>query len=422
MFTQFSHLSFNDFHPKENLTMERKTTALSSEQFIMNLKTLKRKLSSPLPSDVLFFKCRDCSVKIMLNSAGIVEMESNLYDQVGVCINQLLHELVKSHSQESATCSDTFELDSVETPDNIIISFPASDTAYIEKFKIGNDPYKIMLIVQPEASAEKVICVLYQKEADDSKTYYEFFNCNFNTILDVDKVAPEDDFEEVAIHDDESFNLYQQDMQRMTGGGRSLHSKYNYECQWCSKDVLKAGQKGKFRELRSYRRHFDTFHHLQEGIPKSEFEDEVKRSDPKWYCRVCRNSFSLGNVVRHKEACWQDGLDSDDDSDEEDDAAGEQNAKQNKMSEAQTFNLNKKDSSSMGIQAKGCKRQKKRGVERQSATPEDSEEGEPMADANNKVRCDSKQGKEVERKESFSEKKRTNLDESVSTSDGENDE
>ena len=205
----------------------------------------------------------------------------------------------------------------------------------------------------------------------------------------------------------------------MTGGGRSLQSKYNYECQWCSKDVLKAGQKGKFRELRSYRRHFDTFHYLKEGIPKSEFEDEVKQSDPKWYCRVCRNSYSLGNVVRHKEACWKTGLDSDDDSDE---APDEQTTEQNKMSGAQRFNLHKKDSSSKGIQAKGCKRQKKSGEEKQSATPEDSEEGEPIAGSNNKVKCNSKQGKQVEREESLSEKKRTNLDESVSSSDGENDE
>jgi hypothetical protein len=401
--------------------MERRTTALSAEQFLMNLRALKSKMRSPLPSDVLYYKCSTCSLKLPLNSAGIVAIESNLCKSVGDCIHQLLQNLVKIHSK-TATCSGTLELDSVETPDNIIISFPASDTAYIEKFKIGNDPYKIMIMVQPESLAEKVICVLYQKETVDSKTYFEFFDCNYVPILDVAKVASEDDFEEEAIQDDESFNLYQHDLQRMTGGGRSLHSKYNYECQWCSKDVLKAGQKGKFRELRSYRRHFDTFHYLKEGIPKSEFEDEVKRSDPKWYCRVCRNSYSLGNVVRHKEACWQTGLDSDDDSDEDDDAPGEQTAKQNKMSEAQSFNLHKKDSSSKGIQANGCKRQKKRGEERQSATQEDSEEGEPIAGSNNKVRCDSKQGKEVERKESFSEKKRTNLDESVSSSDGENDE
>ena len=341
----------------------------------------------------------------MLNSAGIVEMESNLYDQVGVCINQLLHKLVKSHSQESATCSDTFELDSVETPDNIIISFPASDTAYIEKFKIGNDPYKIMLIVQPEASAEKVICVLYQKEADDSKTYYEFFDCNFTTILDVDKFVSEDDFEEVAIHDDESFNLYQHDLKRMTGGGRSLHSKYSYECQWCAPDVLKSGQKGRFRELRSYRRHFHKFHFLKEGIPESDFEEEVKRSDPKWYCRVCRNYYSLGNVVRHKVACWQHGSNSDDDSDEEYDALSEKN-----------------DTHAKRIEVKGLKRQKKAWNKRQSTTPEDSEEGEPIAGPSNEIRRDLKQSKKVERTERLSEKKRTNLDESVSSSDGKNDE
>ena len=393
--------------------MERKTTALSAEQFIINLKALKSKMKSPLPSDVLYYKCSICSLKLPINSAGIVEIETNLCKPVGDCNDELLRNLVRIHSK-AAACSGTFELDSVITPDNIIISFPASDAAYIKKFKIGNDPYKIMLTVHPETLAEKVFCVLYQKETIDSKTYFDFFDCNFVPILDV---ASEDGFEDIAIHDDESFNLYQHELQRMTGGGRSLHSKYSYECQWCSKDVLKAGQKGKFRELRSYRRHFHSFHYLKEGIPKSEFEDKVKQSDPKWYCRVCRNSFSLGNVVRHKEACWKNDLDSEDYSDEEDDASGEQNDKRNRLSEAQ-----KKHSSSMGIRTKVYKRQTKHGEGRQSTTPGDSQEGEPISGTSNEIRSDSEQGKEIEREGTFSEKKQTNLDESVSSSDGENNE
>ena len=135
--------------------MERRTTALSAEQFLMNLRALKSKIRSPLPSDVLYYKCSTCSLKLPLNSAGIVEIESNLRKSVGDCIHQLLQNLVKIHSK-TATCSGTLELDSVETPDNIIISFPASDTAYIEKFKIGNDPYKIMLMVQPESFVHSI--------------------------------------------------------------------------------------------------------------------------------------------------------------------------------------------------------------------------------------------------------------------------
>ena len=398
--------------------MKRKTTALSTEQFIINLKALKSKMRSPLPSDVLYYKCSTCSLTLPLNSAGIVEIESHLYKPIGDCIHELLRNLVKIHST-TAMCSGTFRLESVETPDNIIISFPASDAAFIEKFQIGNDPYKIMLTIQPETLMDKVFCVLYQKETVNSKIYFDFFDCNFIPILDVAEGASEDDFKDIAIQDDESFNLYQHELQRMTGGGRSLHSKYSYECQWCSKDVLKAGQKGKFRELRSYRKHFDAFHYLKEGIPKSEFEDKVKRSDPKWYCRVCRNSFSLGNVVRHKEACWKDGLDSEDFSNEEDDASCGQNAKKNKLSEAHSLTRHK-DSSSKRMQWKGCTRQTEHGLGRQSTSAEDAEEGEPIAGTSNEIR--SKQEKEKERKETFSEKKRTNLDESVSSSDGENDE
>ena len=284
--------------------METKTTTLSAEKFLTNLKTLKYKMRNPLPSDVVYYKCEDCSLKHPLNSNGILELENCLEHHIDTAINQILNYSVKTHSREETKCSGKLQLNADGTPENVIISFPASDKAYIRDFYICDDKYKAILTVVQEYSVDKAICVLYQKETIDSKTYFDFFDCNYTTFLDVDKHDEDSFLEEEVIHDDESVSLYQHEMQRMTGGGRSLSSKYQYECRWCPTEILKFGHKGKFRELRSYRQHFLTFHHQREGVPMTEFDETVKRADPKWACRVCGNLYSLGNSLRHKAACW----------------------------------------------------------------------------------------------------------------------
>ena len=271
-------------------------------------------MRNPLPSDVVYFKCEDCSFKHPLNSNGILEMKNCLEHPIATAINQILNYPVKTHSKEETKCSGKLQLNAEGTPENVIVSFPASDKAYIKDFYICKEKYKAILTVVQESSVDKAICVLYQKETLDSITYFDFFVCNFTNYLNVDKHDEAAFMEEEVIQDDESVSLYQHELQRLIGGGRSISSKYHYECRWCPTEILKFGHKGKFRELRSYRQHFQTFHHQREGVPMTEFDENVKRADPKWACRVCGNLYSLGNSLRHKAACWpknnEDGIES----------------------------------------------------------------------------------------------------------------
>ena len=105
--------------------------------------------------------------------------------------------------------------------------------------------------------------------------------------------------------DDESASQYQHDLPRVSGGGRKLHAEFNYECLWCPKEVLKLGQKGKFRELKTYRRHFMNFHHGEngEGVPMADFLMRVQRNEPTWFCEICQQDYSLDNEIRHRAIC-----------------------------------------------------------------------------------------------------------------------
>ena len=80
--------------------METKTTTLSAEKFLTNLKTLKYKMRNPLPSDVVYYKCEDCSLKHPLNSNGILELENCLEHHIDTAINQILnYSLIKINMQ-----------------------------------------------------------------------------------------------------------------------------------------------------------------------------------------------------------------------------------------------------------------------------------------------------------------------------------
>ena len=399
--------------------METKTTAVFSKQFLGNLKVLKNKLRYPLPPDDVFLKCEVCSLKLFLTSSGILEIESILDKHIGTAIDEMLQNLAKSHPKEGIKCSEKLQLTQEEIPDNIIITLPASEKAYIKDIKICEETYKAKLLVVEETS-DKAICVLYQKETLDSTTYFDFFECNFITFLDVDDVERETFVDEEKIHDDETFNLYQHDLERMTGGGRSLSSKYSYECQWCPQHVLKFGQTGKFKEFRSYKKHFNNFHHLQEGIPKSEFDKQVERSDPKWFCRVCKNSYSLGNAVRHRAACWPNDIGSENDSDTEDDIPGKLKARQRKTYKGQNF-FGDEDSSSSSEEETEEKKQRKEKQSKTSDNSKEEEDREPIPGPSNQNEHANKiyQSKGKDSNQPSSEKKRVNLDESVSSSDDE---
>ena len=285
--------------------MEFKNTQVSSDQFLKNLLQLKQKIRKTLPSDVLLYHCNSCNMDIPLNGDGVLKLTKPMDKTMGEVIDENVNALMENHGKEKDLCFNNIQLHSGGTPTNLIVLLPESEQLYIKDFKIADDSYKVNLIFTKNTSPGKVICVLYHKEVAKDTTYKEFLRCNFDNFLDIEDISEEKTEAGNIIEDDDSVHNYQHDLPRLTGGGRKLGAKYNYECVWCHQDVIELGKKGRFRELRSYRKHFREFHQ-GDGIPITEFNESVQRSEPKWFCNVCKLYLSLGHAARHKAICEEE--------------------------------------------------------------------------------------------------------------------
>ena len=289
--------------------MKLKETTIPSKQFLQNFQILKRNLRSSLPSDVINYQCKKCDLNLPLNPEGVLEIFSPVEKDLDIVINDMVEDLKERHCKEKVLCSNMICVHPLETPENIVVSFPESDEVHMKDVKIADDTYKLKLMIVPEKSDKKTIFVMYQKECCLEEEYLEFIVCNFNVHLDVEEISYDE-----LIYDDESATYYQQNTPRLSGGGRRLNADFNYECLWCPKDVIKLGKKGRFKQFKSYREHFKQYHHREEGngVSMADFLARVHRIDPKWYCKNCDRHYSLGNVVYHKSICKQSNPDESD--------------------------------------------------------------------------------------------------------------
>ena len=289
--------------------MKLKETTIPSKQFLQNFQILKRNLRSSLPSDVINYQCKNCDLNLPLNPEGVLEIFSPVEKDLDIVINDMVEDLKERHCKEKVLCSNMICVHPLETPENIVVSFPESDEVHMKDVKIADDTYKLKLMIVPEKSDKKTIFVMYQKECCLEEEYLEFIVCNFNVHLDVEEISYDE-----LIYDDESATYYQQNTPRLSGGGRRLNADFNYECLWCPKDVIKLGKKGRFKQFKSYREHFKQYHHREEGngVSMADFLARVHRIDPKWYCKNCDRHYSLGNVVYHKSICKQSNRDESD--------------------------------------------------------------------------------------------------------------
>ena len=289
--------------------MKLKETTIPSKQFLQNFQILKRNLRSSLPSDVINYQCKNCDLNLPLNPEGVLEIFSPVEKDLDIVINDMVEDLKERHCKEKVLCSNMICVHPLETPENIVVSFPESDEVHMKDVKIADDTYKLKLMIVPEKSDKKTIFVMYQKECCLEEEYLEFIVCNFNVHLDVEEISYDE-----LIYDDESATYYQQNTPRLSGGGRRLNADFNYECLWCPKDVIKLGKKGRFKQFKSYREHFKQYHHREEGngVSMADFLARVHRIDPKWYCKNCDRHYSLGNVVYHKSICKQSNPDESD--------------------------------------------------------------------------------------------------------------
>ena len=303
--------------------METIETTLSSTSFLLNVLELKSKMKEALPTDAIVLRCRSCQTNIPFNSCGSIILDKALKEEFNNVLNEMLQCVKENHTKQTeCTLADIQIHPILGTPDNICVTLPASDSNYLDNVHLGNMCYKVKLLIVNSES--KVVFALYQNEIDEKTIYSEFIKCNFNTILNTELNEIEEFVEEDLIYDDESVSTFQQMLPRVTGGGRSLRADYNYVCLWCPKEDIKKGKRGCFRELKNYRDHFKKYHHgeSEDGIPMSEFIKKLNRCEPTWFCKNCRQHYSVGNKVRHKAICHLESSDSDTDSDIEEQIKG----------------------------------------------------------------------------------------------------
>ena len=279
----------------------------------------------PLPTDVIVFKCGTCKTNLPLNGCGSIILEEPVQEEMRNVLDGHLKCVKEDHTNLSVCDLAKIEIHPIlGAPANICVSLPASDPKHFSDLLLGGVCYKVtILIVNPDS---KVIFALYQNQMHEEVIYSEFIKCNLNTILspeieDTDKVSEDD-----LIQDDESVNIFQQMLPRLVGGGRTLRQDFNYVCLWCPKDDITKGKRGRFRELKNYREHFRKYHHGEngEGIPMTEFLKKLNRCEPTWFCKNCRQHYSLGNRVRHEAICK---LESESESESEEEIKGNKRTK-----------------------------------------------------------------------------------------------
>ena len=299
--------------------METIETGLSSTSFLWNVLELKSQMQEPLPTDVIVFRCGTCKTNIPFNSCGSIMLEKPLQEDFNNIFDDMLERMKEKHAKQYECCQDDIVIHPIlGPPANICLSLPASDPFCLSTLVLGGTQYKVKIgIVDSES---RVIFALYQNENHDNAMYSEFIKCNFNSILNTELNETENFSEEDLIYDDESVNTFQQMLPRMIGGGRTLQAEYNYICLWCPKMDIKKGKRGYFKELKNYRDHFKKYHHgenEEDKIPMSEFIKKLNRCEPTWFCKNCRQHYSLGNQIRHKAICQQESTDSDSDVEEQ---------------------------------------------------------------------------------------------------------
>ena len=326
--------------------MECLKAKVSSETFISNFQELKRKMRTPLPTDVILLQCENCQTNLPLNKGGLLTVGEQLQQDIDKVIEEMQKSVVDAHRKKREECarSNVKINPVVGTPQNLCFFFPESDTKYIKDFQLAGDLFNVKAQVSPTTSDRSAIFVLYQNENHSERTYSEFISCNFDTFLNAELPEP-DEF----VHDDESAMSFQQSLPRMTGGGRRIASDFNYVCLWCSKEDLKRGTKGRYKELKNYRDHFKKYHHGEDGngVPMSEFVKKLNRCEPTWFCKICKQHLSLGNKVRHEAICQQEQISGTSDSES---ASEDEGTKQMVVDQQRNKNQKQVCHSNQGIQ------------------------------------------------------------------------
>ena len=270
------------------------------ESFWINFSDLKGAMeeSIPFPLDCITYKCNKCNKQLFLPKNGELYLDE-VESPISAILTKEKEQLEEIHLR---SCSNgLLQLDEeVGLPENILIFMRKNNVDVIKSFNIASEDYKPILVVQSCTVLHNPVMVLYQRNGSKNYTYFRLITKNFDSILNVNP-DQHDQTDIEGVIDEESALSMQQNLPRLTGGGRKILQDFRYICQWCSPEYLAKKNRGRFREIRNYRDHFRKYH--EDTHPFSEFLNKVERDDPKWFCKLCRQKISLGNQLRHQIIC-----------------------------------------------------------------------------------------------------------------------
>ena len=277
------------------------SSEVSKEDFWFNVCELKDKSSIAFPLDYFSYKC-ECDQEIALTQNGEYFLDgpvSNLVERLAEDKNVLHQEHLDKTKCDS---KQTLKINQgIGMPENLIVFLDEANIKDIVPVEIENTSYEPILATVSSGGA---VLSLYRDSQSEDDTYLNFFKHNFeghlNTVEEAETDQTEPEEAENMVSDDESVAKHQAMLPRLTGGGRKLQQDFRYVCFWCSDEVLKQKNRGRFRELRNYRDHFRNAH---SDVPMREFLSRVERNEPTWFCNICRRKISLGNQLRHQIIC-----------------------------------------------------------------------------------------------------------------------
>ena len=280
------------------------TAPVTKEDFWFNFCQLKYHCNVAFPLDHFSYKC-DCDQEIILCNNGDYFLDGPVSSLVQKLAQDRV-QLQKQHLHETK-CGSTEALtisEAIGMPENLVVFLEESSLEDVVPVDIEDTIYEPILATVSSSGA--AVLALYRKRHSEDDTYLNFFQHNFDNHFnqtgeeETETTQSEAENAENLVSDDESVAEYQQQLPRLTGGGRKLLQEFRYVCQWCSPEVLQQKSKGRFRELKNYRDHFRKHH---SDVPMREFLSKVERDEPKWFCNICRRKISLVHKVMHQMIC-----------------------------------------------------------------------------------------------------------------------
>ena len=135
----------------------------------------------------------------------------------------------------------------------------------INEFQYQDKIFYPELLICKDNEEEEVLFALYSAQPATEDIFLKLLLNNFKSHLDKDE---SNDMEDV-LQDEESFEKSRHLLPKLYGGGRKNNAEAPYVCRWCSPDVLRHKNKGRFQLYGNYKQHF--IDHHSSDVPFDEF-------------------------------------------------------------------------------------------------------------------------------------------------------